>query len=155
MVALSLALYREDPSPEPISPEQVQATLQTLRNEPHRGLTVVLEVQGEVAGYAFLIRFWSNELGGEVVTIDELYVRPADRGQGQATTLLEELSGPESLWPSPAVALSLEVTPDNHRARALYERLGFRGKNLTLRRRRGRGAAPAAPGTRGPRGIPR
>lgn len=31
-------------------------------------------------------------------------------------------------------ALALEVTSQNERARALYERLGFRGKNLAMRR---------------------
>ena len=29
----------------------------------------------------------------------------------------------------------LEVTPGNHRAMALYERVGFRGKNRTMRRK--------------------
>jgi ribosomal protein S18 acetylase RimI-like enzyme len=82
-----------------------------------------------------LISFWSNELGGEVCNIDELFVAPEYRGRGVATALLERLAeGEESLWPVRPAALALEVTPQNERARALYERLGFRGKNLAMRR---------------------
>jgi ribosomal protein S18 acetylase RimI-like enzyme len=56
-------------------------------------------------------------------------------GRGLATALLEELADKEqSLWPIRPAALALEVTSQNERARALYERLGFRGKNFAMRR---------------------
>lgn len=134
IVDLSLALYTEDPSPQPVSAVQTRRTLQVLRAEPFRGRAVVLELDGRVEGYALLISFWSNEFGGEVCDIDEIYVESAHRSQGHARRLFDELAR-GGLWPGRPVALGLEVTPANTRARALYERLGFTGSNIGLRRR--------------------
>jgi ribosomal protein S18 acetylase RimI-like enzyme len=133
IVQSSLALYVEDPSPERVDDAQVRRTLVALRGEPLRGRAVVLDVGGDVCGHAFLIAFWSNELGGDVCTIDELYVAPRARNAGHATALLEALARGQ-LYPG-AVALQLEVTPQNAKALALYQRLGFAGKNVGLRRR--------------------
>ncbi len=134
IVAMSLALYAEDPASRPVAEAQVRRTLEAFRALPARGRAVVLEVDGQPAGYAFLVSFWSNELGGEICTIDELYVRPDWRSRGLASRLVEALE-PGHLWPGRPVALELEVSPDNGRALALYERLGFRVKrNRTLRR---------------------
>jgi RimJ/RimL family protein N-acetyltransferase len=42
------------------------------------------------------------------------------------------MRGDRSLWSRAAAALALEVTPENSRARALYERLGFRRANVCM-----------------------
>jgi ribosomal protein S18 acetylase RimI-like enzyme len=136
IVPLCIALYEEDPASEPVPEEHHRRTLAVLRADPLRGRAVVLELEGAVAGYAMLIACWSNELGGEVVIVDELYVAPAHRSRGHASALIEALARGEGPWPGKPVALELEVTPDNTRARALYERLGFRVKrNAVLRAR--------------------
>lgn len=143
IVARSLALYAEDPSGETIDTARVRATLAALRAEPVRGRAVVLEVDGAVRGYAFLVAFWSNEYGGELCEIDELYVDAPLRSQGHAGALFAALAalGPgaadddAALWPRRPVALGLEITDGNARARALYERLGFAAKNRVMRRK--------------------
>ena len=73
---MCLGLYREDPGPRPVAREQIEHTLAMLRDEPSRGRVLVLEVDGRPEGYALLIAFWSNELGGEVCEVDELFVNP-------------------------------------------------------------------------------
>jgi RimJ/RimL family protein N-acetyltransferase len=128
-----MELNREDPGPAPVLPQQVQRTLAKLRAEPSRGRAVVCEIDGSVVGYALLISFWSNELGGEVCVIDELFVDRKNRGRGLATALFDRLAAFEFWFPRP-MALVLEVSPENERARALYERLGFRGRNVGMRR---------------------
>jgi GNAT superfamily N-acetyltransferase len=129
------ALNAEDPGPRPVPPEQIRRTLRALRDEPMRGRAVVLDPEGRVSAYALLISYWSNELGGNVDVIDELYVEPAQRGQGHASRLIEALAAKTAPFAASAVALALEVTPSNVRARRLYERLGFEGKNVSMRRR--------------------
>lgn len=138
IVQMSLALYGGDPPPPTVGPEQVRATLERFRAEPVRGRAIVLDVDGRCAGYAFLVSFWSNELAGEICTIDELYVSPPHRSRGYAAMLVQSLVAEGPIWPRVPVALELEVSPSNTRAFALYERLGFRVKrNSTLRLRVG------------------
>jgi GNAT superfamily N-acetyltransferase len=135
VVAMCMALNAEDPGPALVLPQQVRRTLDKLRQEPARGRAVVCDIGGRAVGYALLISFWSNELGGEVCTVDELYVLPEHRGSGLGTALLQGLAGADqSLWPAEAAALALEVSPRNERARALYERLAFEYGNLAMRR---------------------
>ncbi len=134
MLELSLSLHREDPG-QPVDKRQIQRTLAALRADPLRGRAVVAEVEREVVAFALLISFWSNEYGGEICAIDELYVVAGHRGAGIGSRLFEAVIKDRKLWPRRPVALELEVTPDNARARALYERLGFRARNQTLRRR--------------------
>ena len=138
IVAMSLALYAEDPSPAHVSAAQVRATIERFRREPGRGLAAVLDIDGVRAGYALLVSYWSNELGGEVCIIDELYVAPAWRSRGYATRLIDAVVRGAAPWQGRPVALELEVSPKNAAASRLYERLGFRAKrNTTMRRMSG------------------
>ena len=95
------------------------------------------------AGYALLIAYWSNELGGEVCAIDELFVAPDSRSRGHGAALFEAI-GRGDLWPGPAVALALGVTAGNGRARRLYQRLGFVAAGVSMIRRLEELGAPPA-----------
>jgi GNAT superfamily N-acetyltransferase len=117
-------LYLEDPGPSPIPPENIHATLATLRRRPFRGRAVVLDVQGKVSGYALLIAFWSNELGGEICEVDELFVVPQRRNHGYGNALFAGIVQGE-LWPGAITAIALGTTRDNAGARRLYACLGF------------------------------
>jgi GNAT superfamily N-acetyltransferase len=136
VVEMSSRLFAEDPALEDVPVAHTRTTLLRLRAEPARGRAIVAEVEGGVVGYAFLISVWSNELGGEVCLVDELFVEDAYRGRGIAQALFAELARDAvRLRGVHPAALALEVSPKNARARALYERLGFRGYNTLLRRR--------------------
>jgi ribosomal protein S18 acetylase RimI-like enzyme len=134
VIAMCLELYREDPGPTPIAPEQMRRTLEVLRREPWRGLVAVLQIDGQAVGYAILIAFWSNELGGEVCEVDELFVAREQRNRGHGRSLFAAISA-GSLWPGPITAIALGVTPDNTRARRLYESLGFAAVGTSMVRR--------------------
>jgi len=141
VVALAHALYSEDPSPEPVPDTHTRRTLLALRDEPSRGQVVVLAEGERLLGYALLVSYWSNELGGATCEIDELFVAPEARGRGHASALLDALARGSELWGRPTVALCLQVTADNARARALYERHDFAASDNRLMIRRARGAA--------------
>ncbi len=127
-------LNREDPSPQPPPDFHMQNTLEALEREPFRGFPVVLELEGRIDGYALLISFWSNELGGELCEVDELYVKESSRGRGYGQDLIEAVKSGSGIWPRTIVAVHLEVSPENQRARDLYERLGFRPVRNSLMR---------------------
>lgn len=133
IVDMFVALNREDPGQDPVPAAHMRRTLVALREAPERGRTVVLEVDGRRLGYALLISFWSNELGGACCSVDELFVRAEARSHGHAAALFDTLRAGSPLWPTPFPALLLEVSPKNTRALALYRRCGFRGENLCLR----------------------
>ena len=134
VAGMSMALYGDAAAGMGITPSQVHATLDRFRAEPLRGRALVLDSRGTLAGFCLLASFWSNELGGEVCVIDELYLKEEWRGCGHATALIEALKTDRSLWPLPPVAFELEVSPKNPDARRLYERLGFHDKhNATMR----------------------
>jgi len=136
IVGMCLALNREDPGPRPVAINQIRNTLKELRANPVRGRILVLELDGRVEGYALLVAYWSNELGGEICNIDEIYVRPDRRGRGYGRALVETLVVGNSIWPGHPAAIALEVSPINERALALYSKLGFvRSPNHQMLRR--------------------
>jgi GNAT superfamily N-acetyltransferase len=135
---LMLGLYQEDPSPYPVTPEKIARTLEESSRHPEKLQLIAfesadLETRDRVIGYALLVFYWSNEVGGTVIFIDELFIASTHRGQGIATQFFTWL---EQTYTSTAQGFALETTPSNTRARALYEKLGFRPyKNQLLFKR--------------------
>jgi GNAT superfamily N-acetyltransferase len=133
LAGLMRQLYEEDPAERPVPEENFSRTLFELTAHPEKGTILAIDRDGQIVGYAVLINFWSNECGGNVVIIDELYVAQPFRGQGIGADFVRHLIDIE--W-NDAVAVRLEVTPRNARARRLYERLGFSShKNETMQLR--------------------
>ena len=133
--ALALAgmmesLYQEDPFAPDAKREQFPRTIQHLLACPDQGRIVLFVERDAVCGYALLIPFWSNEFGGNVVVIDEIYVRPNFRNRGIAKAFFSLVTAEK---PFNAVAMGLEVSPDNSAARRLYASLGFEPRtNLAM-----------------------
>ena len=83
-----------------------------------RGL--IFEVNGETAGYAVISKTYSQEAGGRVAWIEEIYVKEAYRNHGLAHELFAQLRTIE-----PAARYRLETEPENLRAKELYRSMGF------------------------------
>ena len=83
---------------------------------------IVIEVDGEIAGYAMTSMGYSTEYGGISVMLEDLYIRPQYRGQGIGSAFLLHLQ--ESLR-GRAVRLRLEAEPSNTRAIEVYKKCGF------------------------------
>jgi ribosomal protein S18 acetylase RimI-like enzyme len=133
ITGLMRQLYEEDPPERPVPDENFWRTLLELEAHPKKGTILAIEKDRQIVGYGVLINFWSNECGGNVLAIDELYVAKPLRGQGIGADFVRHLIR-SALKDS--VAVRLEVTPANARARRLYERLGFLShKNETMQLR--------------------
>ena len=123
-------LYAEDPEGEPITSEKINNTIRELSAHPEKGRLVVFRTASEVAGYAIVVYFWSNELGGDVLHIDELFVKESWRNRGIASRFIAAIP---SIEQGTVKALQLEVTPSNQQALSYYKRLGFKSsKNSHL-----------------------
>jgi ribosomal protein S18 acetylase RimI-like enzyme len=120
--AMILELYAEDAQGEPMSEHKIRCTVRELLRHPQKGRVIIFCVAEAAVGYAIVIYSWSNEYGGHIATIDELYVRPPWRGQGIGSDFLGHIaaSGDDSVK-----GLRLEVTPANERALDYYLRQGF------------------------------
>jgi GNAT superfamily N-acetyltransferase len=115
-------LYQDDPDGKHMTEQKIQLTFEMLERHPDYGRILVFEQKGQIIGYAILINFWSNEYGGIVVTIDELFVISAFRNRGIGRAFISHLIATRY---GSFVALKLEVLPYNTRALKLYQSLGF------------------------------
>ncbi len=116
-------LYSEDKTGKPITLDKIQLTFKTLISQPSLGEIVVIKNNDKIIGYTILINFWSNEFGGNILNIDELYVVKEFRSLGIGTNLIKYLA--ENKYKN-SVAIQLEATPENVLAKKLYKRLGFK-----------------------------
>ncbi|MEL7625209.1 MAG: GNAT family N-acetyltransferase [Clostridiales bacterium] len=82
---------------------------------------LIIEAEQKPAGYALLSFTYSNEAGGMVVLIEELYINKALRGKGLASEFFNFL---EQEYPL-AKRFRLEVRQDNKKAISLYQKLGY------------------------------
>src|SRR5215218_8047084 len=99
IVAMCLDLYAHDPPAGEVGELQIRDTLARFRAEPVRGRALVLQEGETLVGYVLLVSFWSNELAGEICTVDEVYVEPGQRGLGAGARLVEALRAGPPLWP--------------------------------------------------------
>lgn len=90
----------------------------------------IVEVDGVVSGYLLLVPYFSNEFGGPIVYLDELYVDGAVRGRGVGGAVLGWLQA----WAEEEglMRLELEVHHGNEGAKRLYLRHGFHVEERSL-----------------------
>ena len=89
--------------------------------------TLLARVDGEVAGFALYFRNFSTFLGRQGLYLEDLYVRPAFRGQGVGRELLLHLAGLAAARGCGRMEWS--VLNWNRRAVRFYESLGARPVN--------------------------
>lgn len=133
VASFMLEFYDEETGLEPMSKEKSIRTFEELQRFPEKGSMMIIEADKQVIGYCLLINYWSNEYAGNILHIDELFIREDFRGKSIGSNFLKHLI--ETRF-ADAVMLELEVTHSNQGARKLYEKLGFKPhKNeiLTLR----------------------
>ena len=105
-----------------IKTEDMKTTFDlAMKGSPYlRGLVMA---EGEtVLGYVLLSFTYSNEVGGMVVWIEELYVKEAHRNRGLGKQALQWILNE---YQNNTKRFRLEVTEENKGAKKLYRSFGF------------------------------
>ena len=84
------------------------------------GDAFIFEENGDVIGYGVLAYTYSQEAGGKVVWLEEIYVCRECRGRGLGSEFIDFV-----LEKIPAKRYRLETEPENEDAARLYIRKGF------------------------------
>jgi len=117
------SLYSEDPGYKQINDKKILKTFNELLNHPDKGEIKIIQNDNEIIGYCILINYWSNEYGGNIINIDELYIKVDYRNNGIGSNFIKYLINNHF---NNAAAFQLEVLPDNNKAKKLYEGIGFK-----------------------------
>lgn len=133
LLSMMRSLYIEDEAASPVEHSRFAANIEFLVARPSRGQFVLFKQGASLVGYALLITYWSNEFGGTLLFVDEMFVTPGARNQGIGRSFFKRL---DEVRPFEAVALALEVSPHNAGARRLYGSLGFRPRENSILTRR-------------------
>ena len=100
----------------------IEATVRELDLHKEKGTVFIFERGERIIGYAILINSWSNEFGGTMLFLDELYVLPAERGQGIAGDFIDLLA---KVAPKDTVVMQLEADPSKKKLMRFYGKKGF------------------------------
>lgn len=121
--ALIYSFYEEIPSEKPIDLDKIRKTFEELLSIPEKGTIYVIEVQNAIIGYAILINYWSNEYGGNLLFLDEVYIDQRYRNRGIGRKLIRLII---EQYKASSKTLQLEVAPPNLGAQKFYEKFGFK-----------------------------
>lgn len=121
-IAMCKEFYSSDAVLHPVPEDYFQRTFDALMEHTPYAAAYIIEQDGEIAGYALLAKSLSQEAGGIVIWIEELYIRPQFQGHGLGTAFFRFL---EEQNDGTVKRYRLEYEPENVRGAALYGRLGF------------------------------
>ncbi len=121
-LAMAKKFYDSDVVLSPVPAKNLEKTFSLLIEGSPFADAFIFEEEENIIGYALLARTWSQEAGGEVIWIEEIYLEPAARGKGYGSAFFHFLK--EKYAPC-AKRFRLEVEKENEGAVSLYKRLGF------------------------------
>lgn len=116
------SLYSGEAVLYPISDDNIDKTFKEVISGSPYVKAYIIESDNEIAGYALISLTYSNEAGGIVVIIDELYIDDKYRGKGLGTELLKFI---EEKYSNKVKRYRLEVSNENEAAEKLYRRIGY------------------------------
>ena len=122
-LALANEFYHSDAVYAPVPTAHMELTLDEVLKSNQYAELYMLCVEEEIAGYALLSKTFSQEAGGMLIWIEEVYVRDGFRGHGLGKEFFAFLDQTHS---ASMKRYRLEVEDYNTGAISLYERLGFK-----------------------------
>lgn len=121
-ISMATDFYSSEAVMHNIPVERIENTFDFMLETDLYGELYIFEEDERAVGYLLTAITYSQEAGGKVLWLEELYVTPEMRGRGMGHRVFEfvnsELAGKYA-------RLRLEVEPENPRAAALYKSLGY------------------------------
>ena len=111
----------------PFDQQAVSRGLAQLRADARLGHAWIVDIDGDVAGYAIVTFGFDLEMGGRFALLTDLYLDPAQRGRGRGMLVLAELE--RRLVALGVVTFELAVEKQNEHAQALYRKAGFAARD--------------------------
>ena len=121
-IKLAQEFYHSEAVLHPVDQANIVNTFHELMRSDTYAECYILETEGKTAGFVLIAKTFSQEAGGIVCWIEEIFIRPEFRGKGIAT---EFFAAYEEMEPVGTKRWRLEIEPGNKKAQALYERRGF------------------------------
>ena len=105
----------------PVPMQNIENTFRELIKRDTYAECWLCEEEGNSIGFLLVAKTFSQESGGMVTWIEELFLKEAYRGAGRGKEMMAFI---EKRFP--ASRFRLEAEPDNRKAIHLYEQLGYR-----------------------------
>ncbi|MCK9536814.1 MAG: GNAT family N-acetyltransferase [Bacilli bacterium] len=122
-IQLTKDFYNTDAVLSKIPTENIELTFEKIIDDsPYVDGYLYLH-KGNVAGYCLLSFTYSNEAGGLIVSIEELYIVPKYQRRGIGSKFLDFL---DTTYHNKVAAMCLDVVKTNQTARQLYYKKGFK-----------------------------
>ncbi len=121
-IAMAKEFYASDAVLNNVPEENLENTFSELMHSDIYTVCYLLIRSENICGYALLSKTYSQEAGGMVLWLEELYVCPQYRSMGLGTEFFEWLENNKG---SDIKRIRLEIEPENERAVSLYVRRGF------------------------------
>ena len=119
-LAMAKDFYASPAVLENIPEENITRSFEEFAGGTPFGDAFIFEENGAVIGYGVLAYTYSQEAGGKVVWLEEIYVCREHRGRGYGSEFIDFV-----LEKIPAKRYRLETEPENEDAARLYLRKGF------------------------------
>ena len=127
-IKMCMDFYNTDGVDHSIPVSNMEKTFNLLMEGLDFAKAYVCEKNNKTVGYILLALTYSNEAGGMVVWLDEIYVKPEFRSQGIGSELIDFVI---EKYKNKISRFRLEITESNIGAKKLYLSKGF--KDLSYR----------------------
>lgn len=119
---LAQEFYQTNAVLHSIPVSHMENTFEELMRSEEYAEAYIFEVDEEIAGYALLAKTYSQEAGGRIIWIEELYVRDSFRSKGLGKQFFEYL---DNNMAEETARVRIEVERTNDGAISLYKKIGY------------------------------